>query len=176
MGGGMYLNAIGYFPKALTFNTNNAELNYLLGDCHLNTIQKTKSIDYFEKSLSLDPNMYPDIKFKMAKAYHLHSDFDKYTLRPESYPELANLLKFMNDYPTVKIEISGHTDNKGTAAYNKTLSENRAKAVVDYLISKGIFKDRMVSAGFGFDKPVASNDTEEGRQLNRRTEFKILEK
>ncbi|HOY30870.1 MAG TPA: OmpA family protein [Bacteroidales bacterium] len=103
-------------------------------------------------------------------------DFNKYSLRSESVPELERLLKFMVEYPTVKIEISGHTDNIGSAAYNKTLSENRAKAVMDYLVDKGMDKSRMVAIGFGFDKPVASNDTDEGRQLNRRTEFKILSK
>lgn len=103
-------------------------------------------------------------------------DFDKATLRKESVTELERLLKFLNDLPTVKIEISGHTDNKGSAAYNKTLSENRAKAVVDWLVNRGIKADRLTYAGYGFDKPVATNDTEEGRQLNRRTEFKIISK
>jgi len=103
-------------------------------------------------------------------------DFDKFSLRPESIPELERLLKFMTELPSVKIEISGHTDNIGAAAYNKTLSENRAKAVVDYLVGKGIDKNRMTYKGFGFDQPIATNDTEEGRQLNRRTEFKIISK
>jgi outer membrane protein OmpA-like peptidoglycan-associated protein/tetratricopeptide (TPR) repeat protein len=103
-------------------------------------------------------------------------DFDKSTLRPESIPELERLLKFLNDFPTVKIEISGHTDNKGSAAYNKTLSENRAKSVVDWLIGKGINQNRMTYKGLGFDQPIATNDTEEGRQMNRRTEFKIISK
>ncbi len=103
-------------------------------------------------------------------------DFNKSVLRPESIPELERLIKLMTDFPTLKIEISGHTDNIGTAAYNKTLSENRAKSVVDYLISKGITKDRMTFVGYGFDKPIATNETEEGRQQNRRTEFKIVSK
>jgi len=76
----------------------------------------------------------------------------------------------------LKIEISGHTDNIGSAAYNKTLSQNRAKSVVDWLVSKGIKSDRLTFVGSGFDKPIATNDTEEGRQMNRRTEFKIISK
>jgi outer membrane protein OmpA-like peptidoglycan-associated protein/tetratricopeptide (TPR) repeat protein len=101
-------------------------------------------------------------------------DFDKSTLRPESTAELERLIQLMNDVPGLKIEISGHTDNKGTADYNKTLSQSRAKAVVDYLVSKGIKADRLKFAGYGFDRPIADNATDEGRQLNRRTEFEIL--
>jgi len=103
-------------------------------------------------------------------------DFDKATLRSSSTNELERLIKLLTDVPTLKIEISGHTDNKGAAEYNLTLSENRAKAVVDYLVSKGISKDRLVAKGYGFSKPLADNDTEEGRQMNRRTEFEILSK
>lgn len=100
-------------------------------------------------------------------------DFDKATLRPESNIELERLRKVMLDYPTMKIEISGHTDNKGSAEYNKKLSENRAKAVMDYMIKKGIQAGRMTFAGYGFERPMAPNDTDAGRQLNRRTEFEI---
>jgi outer membrane protein OmpA-like peptidoglycan-associated protein len=103
-------------------------------------------------------------------------DFDKATLRPESTNELERLTKLLNDVPTLKIEISGHTDSKGADAYNKTLSNNRAKAVVEYLIKKGIAADRLTSVGYGEEQPIDTNDTEEGRQMNRRTEFKILSK
>ena len=101
-------------------------------------------------------------------------DFDKATLRPESTAELARLLELLNDVPTLKIEISGHTDSKGADDYNKKLSERRAKSVTDYLISKGISASRLRSAGYGEEKPIATNDTDEGRQLNRRTEFEII--
>jgi outer membrane protein OmpA-like peptidoglycan-associated protein len=101
-------------------------------------------------------------------------DFDKATLRPESTNELERLLKLLVDMPNLKIEISSHTDSKGTNDYNFKLSENRAKSVVDYLIGKGITAERLVSKGYGEEKPIATNDTDEGRQLNRRTEFKIL--
>lgn len=101
-------------------------------------------------------------------------DFDKATLRPESTAELENLHKFLAENPKIRIEISGHTDNKGSAEYNKKLSESRAHSVVDYLVAKGIDKSRLTYAGYGFDRPLASNDTDEGRQLNRRTEFEIL--
>lgn len=101
-------------------------------------------------------------------------DFDKATLRQESTNELERLLKLLNEIPTLKIEISGHTDSKGANDYNKTLSESRAKAVVDYLIKAGISSSRLTFKGFGEEQPISTNDTEEGRQLNRRTEFKIL--
>lgn len=100
-------------------------------------------------------------------------DFDKATLRPESNLEIDRLRKIMLEYPTMKIEISGHTDNKGSGEYNKKLSQSRAKAVLDVLVKKGISPDRMTSAGYGFDRPMAPNDTDAGRQLNRRTEFEI---
>jgi len=103
-------------------------------------------------------------------------DFNKATLRPESASELDRLTELLKEMPKLKIEISGHTDNIGSAAYNIKLSESRAQAVVDYLIKKGIDKSRLEFKGYGFEQPIASNDTDEGRQLNRRTEFKIISK
>lgn len=103
-------------------------------------------------------------------------DFDKATLRNESAAELDRLVKMLRDVPTLKIEISGHTDNVGSDEYNKKLSKDRAKAVVDYLIVQGIEEDRLTFAGYGESQPIADNDTEEGRQENRRTEFKVLSK
>ena len=101
-------------------------------------------------------------------------DFDKYNLRPESYVELDRVVKFLNDYPNIEIEMSAHTDSRGSDQYNFTLSDNRAKSVKEYILSKGIAASRIISQGYGETKPVATNDTDEGRQLNRRVEFKIL--
>lgn len=103
-------------------------------------------------------------------------DFDKATLRPESVAELNRLTELIDDYSTIKIEISGHTDNKGSLEYNTQLSESRAKAVVDYLIEHEINAGRLSYKGYAFAEPIADNDTEAGRQLNRRMEFKILSK
>lgn len=103
-------------------------------------------------------------------------DFDKATLRTESTAELERLIKLLTDLPNMKIEISGHTDSKGSDEYNKKLSQLRAQSVVDYLVQKGIDKNRLTAKGYGESKPIASNDTEEGMQLNRRTEFEILSK
>ena len=102
-------------------------------------------------------------------------DFDKDFLRSESVTELERLLKFLQKYPKMKVEISGHTDAVGTEAKNQGLSERRAKAVVRYLIEKGIDPKRLVAKGYGELRPIAPNDTPEGRQLNRRTECEILE-
>jgi outer membrane protein OmpA-like peptidoglycan-associated protein len=103
-------------------------------------------------------------------------DFDKATLRPESTAELERLIALLNEVSSMRIEISGHTDNKGSDDYNQKLSQSRAKAVVDYLIGHGIEGKRLEFKGFGESQPIVENETEEGRQLNRRTEFKILQK
>lgn len=103
-------------------------------------------------------------------------DFDKSTLRDESKTELDKLTELLTNNPSMKIEISSHTDSKGSDDYNLKLSQARAQSVVDYLIGKGIKPERMTAKGYGESSPRATNDTEEGRQQNRRTEFKILSK
>lgn len=103
-------------------------------------------------------------------------DFDKATIRPESANELERLIKLLTDNPGLKIELGSHTDSKGSDEYNMKLSENRSKSVVAYLIGKGISTDRLVAKGYGETMPISSNDTEAGRQDNRRSEFKILGK
>ncbi|MFO0494187.1 MAG: OmpA family protein, partial [Flavobacteriia bacterium] len=100
-------------------------------------------------------------------------DLGKSVLRPESNAELDRLVKLMKDVPGLKIEISGHTDNTGSATINESLSQSRADAVVQYLTSKGITANRLTAKGYGSSKPVATNTTDDGRQQNRRTEFEI---
>ncbi len=95
-------------------------------------------------------------------------------LKPESEIELNKVLAFLQKNPSLKIEISGHTDNIGTAQYNLQLSENRAKSVYDYLVQHGIEAKRLSYKGFGYQKPLDSNDTEKGRANNRRTEMKVM--
>ena len=103
-------------------------------------------------------------------------DFDKATIRPESANELDRLIKLLTENPTLKIELGSHTDSKGSDDYNQKLSQSRSQSVVTYLIGKGIATDRLVAKGYGETVPVATNDTDAGRQENRRTEFKILSK
>jgi outer membrane protein OmpA-like peptidoglycan-associated protein/Tol biopolymer transport system component len=103
-------------------------------------------------------------------------DFNKATLRPSSESELNRLVGLLKDNSSVKIEIGSHTDNVGTNDYNVKLSESRSKMVVQYLVTKGVSPNRLVAKGYGEVKPKSTNDTEEGRQENRRTEFKVLSK
>jgi outer membrane protein OmpA-like peptidoglycan-associated protein len=108
-------------------------------------------------------------------------DFDKATLRPTSNVELKNILRFLNKYTKVSVELAGYTDSRGTLEYNAKLSEERSRAVAGYLIQNGIAKERLVSKGYGETLPAASNenvngsDNSEGRQLNRRVELKIID-
>jgi len=139
-------------------------------------------IEYVAEEVKVDsvakPVYFEDIKdVKLGDKIILKNifyDFDKSTLRPESIDELDKLVSFLQNRPTLRIEISGHTDNKGSARYNKKLSDDRAKSVVTYLVDKGIDIGRLEAKGYGFDEPIADNDTDEGRQMNRRTEFMVI--
>jgi outer membrane protein OmpA-like peptidoglycan-associated protein len=97
-------------------------------------------------------------------------DTDSYNLKPESEEELNRLTAFLKNNPDIKAELHGHTDNQGTPAYNQKLSEQRAKAVVEYLVAHGIQANRLSSKGFGDQQPIADNNTEKGRKQNRRTD------
>lgn len=102
-------------------------------------------------------------------------EFDRTNLKPESFVELNKVLVLMQDNPNLTIEIGGHTDNKGSVAYNNKLSADRAKSTAQYLISKGIDANRIKTNGYGMSQPIADNSTDEGRALNRRIEIKIVE-
>lgn len=102
-------------------------------------------------------------------------DFNQSTLQPESFIELDYLVEFLNNNKEIKIEISGHTDNQGSDEINDKLSLERAQSVYNYVVSKGISPERLTYKGYGKRKPIAENDTEEGRAQNRRTEITILE-
>jgi len=101
-------------------------------------------------------------------------DYGKSTLRETSFPELERLVSLLESYPNMTIEIGGHTDNQGSLKLNTDLSEARAKAVVDYLVSKGISMNRLSYKGYAYLQPIATNDTDDGRQQNRRVEFKVV--
>ena len=101
---------------------------------------------------------------------------DSFALDARSRVELDKVVTLLETNPTLAIEIGGHTDNMGTASYNTTLSDRRAEEVMKYLVSGGITRNRIRYKGYGMDLPVASNETEEGREQNRRTELKIIEK
>jgi outer membrane protein OmpA-like peptidoglycan-associated protein len=108
---------------------------------------------------------------------NLFFDVGKATIKPESYPELNGFENMMKQNPTIRVEISGHTDDVGDNAFNKNLSQLRANAVKTFLVSKGINPKRLVSIGYGETRPLVSNDDESGgREINRRVELKILSK
>lgn len=101
-------------------------------------------------------------------------DLDKYELKDNSITELKKIIRFLTENPKIRVEIGGHTDNSGSVTYNKQLSEKRALAVYNYLITNGIEKSRLTPKGYGPDQPISPNDTEASRKLNRRIEFKII--
>ena len=98
-------------------------------------------------------------------------DFDKSNIKPEYYRFLDDAAKVFEMNPSIKVEVQGNTDNIGTAKYNMGLSLRRANAVMQYLVNKGVAQSRLNARGFGFSRPVATNDTDEGRALNRRVEL-----
>lgn len=133
-------------------------------------LPKTQTFQKVTKDIAL----FPIIEGSKIVLNNVFFDFNKSSLKKESYSELNLVYNFLNENPQTKIEISGHTDNKGSHEYNLNLSEARAKSVVDYLINKGIDKKRLSYRGASLNEPIASNKTEEGRQMNRRVEFKII--
>jgi outer membrane protein OmpA-like peptidoglycan-associated protein len=105
---------------------------------------------------------------------NVHFDTGKATIRPESFPELDRVAEYLTYKKALKIEISGHTDNVGDAKSNKSLSQRRADACRTYLIKKGIDGGRVTAVGYGDQRPIAPNDTVDGRQRNRRIEAQEL--
>jgi len=128
------------------------------------------------KEIEKDLYLVPVEEGSIVRLNNIFFDFAKSTLRPESYPELDRMVQFLQMYPKMIIEVAGHTDNVGTEEFNKLLSKNRAYRVKEYLQSKGIPDYRIKYNGYGSDKPVDTNDTDEGRQNNRRVEIVILKK
>ncbi len=134
------------------------------------------------EAIHMDVPMVPLSSSKTTVLANVFFDLNKATLRPESYVELNKLVDFLNENGTIKIEIGGHTDSRGTN--NQVLSEERAKAVFDYVVSKGIDPKRMIHKGYGSSKPVFSDEKiatlasdaekEAAQQANRRTEYKII--
>jgi outer membrane protein OmpA-like peptidoglycan-associated protein len=105
---------------------------------------------------------------------NIYFDFDKTTLKSESFVELNKVVEFLKTNSHVEIEISGHTDSKGSDEYNANLSQGRSQSVVDYLVSQGIDRERLSAHGYGESKPIDTNETEEGRANNRRVEFTVV--
>ena len=179
-GGERFLTIGNFLPMELSNHTDLDSLTnllpgsyYYIDDVELVCLDCTDE-DFMDDEL-VDEEDY--IEYKVGSTFVLHNiffDFDRTTLLQQSYMELRNLITILNTYPKMRIEVGGHTDGKGTVEYNKKLSENRARAVVEYLISKGIEPRRLQYKGYGKSQPIAPNDTDEGRSQNRRVEIKIL--
>ncbi|MBB6461311.1 OmpA family protein [Flammeovirga kamogawensis] len=148
----LYVSRPGYLFQSLTFDMHNVGV-------------EGKTLDIFLQRVEHGINITLN---------NIFFDSNKFDLEDKSNVELQRIIEFMQNNPTLKVEISGHTDNIGTDKYNVDLSQKRAEAVVNYLIDKGVPKSNLVAKGYGKSKPVASNDTELGRQKNRRIEFEIL--
>lgn len=165
---GKYLVSL---PSGKNYGMSVKKDNYLF---YSENFDIPKGSDYQEITKNI--KLQPIKKEEKVVLRNIFFDTDKSVLKTESFPELNRLQKLLTDNPSLKIEISGHTDNRGSYNHNMELSKARAKAVVDYLISKGIAGNRLSSRGASWNEPVSTNDSEEGRQQNRRVEFKIIEK
>lgn len=148
----LYINKKGYLFKSLNFNYS--------------------EVEHFEP-LVIDVFLDRAIKGGASVLQNIFFDVDAYALKEKSFTELGKIVRFLTENPQISIEIGGHTDNTGNATYNQQLSEKRAKSVYNYIVSKGISPKRLSAKGFGSIKPVASNETDSGRQLNRRIDFTI---
>jgi outer membrane protein OmpA-like peptidoglycan-associated protein/tetratricopeptide (TPR) repeat protein len=148
------------------------------------SIEKTLHI-FHSENIYLKPNSGYQVQINTVKLLNLNKGSTvilkniffatgSYQISSNSYPELEKLRQLMIENPNLSIQISGHTDNQGDENNNLQLSQNRANAVLNYLISKGIDVSRLKALGYGSKKPISTNDTEEGRSKNRRTEFVIL--
>ncbi len=121
------------------------------------------------------PEVKEEVKETMRLAMQgLHFETGSATITDDSYPVLDNVVNILKTFPVYKLSIDGHTDNTGDAGKNYELSKNRAKAAMDYIVNKGIEANRVTYHGYGSDRPVMPNDTEQGRAKNRRVEFRVV--
>lgn len=168
-----------------TSNSNGIfELKLPCGETYLIKIQGFKDDqDYSEFELpNLKPNqstmnVQVDIQYEESKEFTLDNVYfetGKATITKASYMELDELVGYLKARKKQIIEIGGHTDDVGEIEQNQILSQKRAQAIVDYLIKKGIATKRLKAVGYGEEKPIANNETKEGRQRNRRTEIRLL--
>ena len=160
--------------------TLNADKNYMVnvsrsGYLFYSEKFRMKELEVnYEKSFLLSIPLLPIDTGKSTVLRNVYFDTDRSELRQESFPELDKLVLFMKLNADLTIEISGHTDNTGDKNRNLVLSNDRANAVTEYLVRSGIDKKRLISVGWGELKPIAANDNEFNKQLNRRTEYRIV--
>lgn len=157
-------------PSGKNYALNVSKRNYLFYSDHFSM---TEAAD-LQHPVHLNVKLKPLKEGSTMDLNNIFFDTNSATLKPESKAELDKLVAFIKSNAIAKIEVGGHTDNVGDDKSNQTLSENRAKAVYDYLIKSGIEALRLTSKGYGETKPVADNTSEDGRAKNRRTEITIL--
>ena len=175
---GVQLPAFDYDPVNAAYSLKlPAGFNYDLVPMLINFYNRLEPVDLTgaRPMTTLQRNFYvtPIEVGQSVEIENIYFETGRATLMPESFRSLNGLVDFLTQYPTVVVEIGGHTDNTGSAQINQKLSEERAEAVAAYVISQGIRTGRIVSRGYGFSKPVAGNETEEGRTRNRRVDFTI---
>lgn len=159
-------------PTEKNYGLNVAKSGYLFYSDHFELTGENSQTKPFIYNVPLQPIRVGETVILK----NIFFDTDKYDLKEESRSELSRLIQLLKSNPQIHIEISGHTDNHGTADHNLVLSGNRARAVYDYLVVNGISKDRLSYTGFGMTRPIDTNDTEQGRANNRRTEFRVIAK
>ncbi len=171
-----YLLIGNFYPDSLTqVKEESTPLNYAY--YYIDDVRLTKEQPIINVPVSKDDICC--LEYEVGKTVRLRNIFfetDKSELLPQSFKELDKLTQVLREYPNMTIEVRGHTDSQGNFRYNIKLSEERAKAVVNYLARFGIEPSRLRSKGFGDTMPIFSNKESEGRQMNRRVEFIVLTK
>ena len=158
-------------PLGYNYSLNVEKEGYLFYSENFKLDTTRSTLDPYIKRIPLNPIA---IGSKLT-LYNVFYETDSWDLKQESLGELTKLYNLLNENKNVFVEIGGYTDSTGSFDYNKILSENRAKSVVEFLLEKGITSERMKYMGYGDNLPVGDNRTPEGRQLNRRTEVKIMD-
>jgi len=143
---------------------------------YLNAIDSVQIDNEEMTPVSKDIYLQPIEVGVTVRLKNIYFDFDKTSLKKESFVELNKVVDLLKQNPSVEIEIAGHTDNKGSDEYNHNLSQGRSQTVVDYIISQGIESFRLTAHGYGESKPIDTNDNEQGQANNRRVEFTVLKK
>lgn len=172
-----YLIVGNFFPDEETSVQGLANAEYQYAYYYIDAVEVRKSEPILPVPLAEDD--LSKVRLEVGKVVALRNIFfetDKAELLPRSFVELNKLLLRLQENPNMVIQIIGHTDGVGTEVYNLSLSMRRAKAVVNYLREKGVEPERLIYKGLGKQQPIATNETEAGRQLNRRVEFIVLQK
>ena len=159
-------------PYGYTYGFRGYAKGYISVNEHLDLVEVSEY-----KEIETDLFLVPIEVGQVVRLNNIFFETGEATLKKESFPELNRVVELMEENPTMKLELAGHTDNVGSETSNLQLSQSRAEAVVSYLEKNGITEtNRLIGTGYGERMPIADNDTDLGRQLNRRVEFKILNK